>query len=76
MEDNKLYTTLFNAVTDALRALEKRNYGSAEEILIHAQLITEGMFIGEKERKGKGRKGEKEKSDEEEKKGVKGEEEP
>ena len=51
MEDNKLYTTLFNAVTDALRALAKRNYGTAEEILQHAQLTTEGMFIAEGEQK-------------------------
>lgn len=45
MENNKLYTTLFNAITDALRAMEKRNYGTAGEILLHAQLTTEGMFI-------------------------------
>lgn len=49
MEDNKLYTTLFNAVTDALGALAKRNYGAAEEILLHAQLTTEGMFIAKGE---------------------------
>ena len=50
MEDNKLYTTLFNAITDALRAMEKRNYGIAEDILLHAQLTTEGMFIAEGEK--------------------------
>lgn len=49
MEDNKLYTTLFNAVTDALRALDKLNIGSAKEILLHAQLTTEGMFIAKGE---------------------------
>lgn len=51
MEDNKLYTTLFNAVTDALRALDKLNIGSAKEILLHAQLTTEGMFIAGEEQK-------------------------
>lgn len=51
MESNKLYTTLFNAVTDALGAMEKQNYGQAREILLHAQLTTEGMYMaqGEKE---------------------------
>lgn len=49
MEDNKLYTTLFNAVTDALRELDKLNIGSAKETLLRAQLTTEGMFIAEKE---------------------------
>ena len=33
MEDyQKLYTTMFNAFTDALRELEKQNYGSAKDI--------------------------------------------
>ena len=50
MENNKLYTTLFNAITDALREMAKRNYGTAEEILLHAQLTTEGMFIAEGEK--------------------------
>lgn len=51
MEDyQKPYTTMFNAITDALRELEKQNYGSAKDILLHAQLETEGMFIAEGER--------------------------
>ncbi len=50
MEDNKLYTTLFNAITDALREMAKQNFGTAEEILLHAQLATEGMFIAEGEK--------------------------
>ncbi len=37
----KLYTTLFNAVTDALEDLGKQNYGLAAERLMHAQLTTE-----------------------------------
>lgn len=51
MEDNKLYTTLFNAITDAVRELDKLNIGSAKEILLHAQLTTEGMFIAAEEEK-------------------------
>lgn len=49
MEDNKLYTTLFNAITDALREMDKLNIGSAKEILLRAQLTTEGMFIAKGE---------------------------
>lgn len=36
------YTGLFNAVTDALRKLEKQNYGRAKDLLMHAQLRAEG----------------------------------
>lgn len=49
MEGNKPYTTLFNAITDALRAMEKQNYGDAREILQRAQLTTEGMFMAGEE---------------------------
>lgn len=49
MESNKPYTTLFNAITDALRALDKLNIGSAKEILLRAQLTTEEMFMAEGE---------------------------
>ena len=50
MEDNKLYTTLFNAITDALREMAKLKFGTSEEILLHAQLTTEVMFIAEGEK--------------------------
>lgn len=45
------YTTLFNAVTDALRELEKQNYGNAKELLVHGQLQAEGecIALGERE---------------------------
>ena len=33
----KMYYTLFNAVTDALEAMEQQNYGQARELLIAAQ---------------------------------------
>ena len=35
----KLYTTLFNAITDALEDMGKQNYGLASERLMHAQQI-------------------------------------
>lgn len=38
----KYYTTLFNAVTDALRELEQHNYGRASDLLVHGQLQAEG----------------------------------
>lgn len=45
-----MYTTLFNAVTDALEELAHRNSGRAEDILKAAQLRTEEQYIsaGEK----------------------------
>lgn len=45
MESNKPYTTLFNAITDAVRELDKLNIGTAKEILRRAQQATEEMFI-------------------------------
>ena len=42
----KLYTTLFNAITDALEDMGKQNYGLAAERLMHAQLTTEALYIG------------------------------
>lgn len=46
----KYYATLFNAVTKALEALEARNYGIANDLLMHAQCQAEGEFIAESER--------------------------
>lgn len=50
----KLYTTLFNAITDALEDMGKQNYGLASERLMHAQLTTEALYIesGRKEKTG------------------------
>lgn len=44
-EYQKLYTHLFNAVTDALDAIEKRNYGTAETLLKEAQKWTENVYV-------------------------------
>ena len=41
----KMYTTLFNAITDAIENIEELNYGTAKEILIQAQQKTEELYI-------------------------------
>ena len=45
MEDNKLYTTLFNAITDAVRELDKLNIGAAKEFLKEALYHAEEVYI-------------------------------
>ena len=46
-EFQKSYLILFNACTDALRALEERNYGKARQLLIEGQQQAEGAFLEE-----------------------------
>lgn len=41
----QMYLTLFNAVTDALTALEQRNLGQAAALLRAAQQETEAIFV-------------------------------
>ena len=41
----KMYTTLFNAVTDALEKMEAQNYGDAKALLISAQQKAEEIYI-------------------------------
>ena len=41
----KMYTTLFNAVTDALEKIETHNYGDAKDLLIAAQQQAEDIYI-------------------------------
>ena len=41
----KMYTMLFNAITDSLTQLEARNYGEAEHILREAQKQAETLFL-------------------------------
>ena len=41
----KMYLHLFNAITDALAALETKNIGQAAMILQKAQADTEEMYI-------------------------------
>ena len=44
MDYQKIYTTLFNAITDALSQIETQNYGDAKEILISAQQKAEEKY--------------------------------
>ena len=41
------YTGLFNAVTDAIEALEQQNFGLAKDILIKAQQDAEELVLDE-----------------------------
>ena len=43
------YIGLFNAVTDALEAIEQQNFGLAKEILIKAQQDAEDKVLDEEE---------------------------
>jgi len=43
----KPYTLLFNAVTDALEALARQNFGQAREILIRAQQEAEEAYLSQ-----------------------------
>ena len=45
----KMYYTLFNAVTDALEAMEQQNYGQARELLMAAQQQSEEIFMDSEE---------------------------
>ena len=41
----KMYSLLFNAITDALAQIENQNYGDAKDMLISAQQKAEEMYI-------------------------------
>ena len=41
----KMYSTLFNAITDALAHIETQNYGDAKSTLIAAQQKAEEIYI-------------------------------
>ena len=45
----KMYYTLFNAMTDALRAMEEHNYGIAQQIMERAQQQAEEIFLDTEE---------------------------
>ena len=45
MDYKKLYFHLFNAVTDALRQMERQNFGAAAEILRQAQIDSEEIYL-------------------------------
>ncbi len=48
----KMYTTLFNAVTDALERMEDEDFLAAQELLRRAQQAVEELFLEEGEKKG------------------------
>ena len=45
MDYQKMYTTLFNAITDALEQMESQNFGTAQEPLIAAQQEAEEIYM-------------------------------
>ena len=45
MDYQKMYTTLFNAITDALEQMESQNFGTAKATLIAAQQQAEEIYI-------------------------------
>ena len=47
MDYERLYHTMFNAATDAVRMLEEQNYGLAKERLRQAQELCEELYITE-----------------------------
>ena len=50
----KMYSLMFNAATDALRAMEKWNLGHARELLVCAQQQAEEMYLSEGEEEENG----------------------
>lgn len=49
MTDTELYHLLFNAITDALEAMEKLNFGEAKKLLMAAQQKTEEAYLEREE---------------------------
>ena len=43
----ELYHLLFNAATDALRAMERENFGQARDLLIQAELACEERYMAQ-----------------------------
>ena len=41
----KMYLLLFNAITDALKEIEKQNYGEAAALLRKAQINAEETYM-------------------------------
>lgn len=45
----KMYITLFDAITDAIESIQQDNYGTAKEVLIQAQQDAEELYISDEE---------------------------
>lgn len=41
----KLYTFLFNGISDAIAALDRNNYGTARDLLVKAQQEAEEQYL-------------------------------
>jgi len=41
----KMYLTMFNAVTDAIEQMERLNFGMAKKTLLQAQCIAEEIYM-------------------------------
>ena len=41
----KLYTTLFNACTDAITAMDRMDFGTAKGVLVSAQQQAEELYL-------------------------------
>ena len=39
------YTTLFNAVTNAIKALERQDFGTAQNLLVRGQQDSEDLYV-------------------------------
>ena len=46
---NRMYTRLFNAVTDALVEMERQNFGAAHQLLVQAQQDCEDIYLDTEE---------------------------
>ena len=45
----KMYTRLFNAVTDALEEMQQQNFGAARALLVQAQQDCEEIYLDAEE---------------------------
>lgn len=50
-----LYLKLFNAITDALEAMESQNFGQAKELLRQSQIDAEEAYLDQAEHEDTGR---------------------
>ena len=50
----KPYFLLFNAITDAVEAMDKLNFGQSRELLVRAQQAAEELFLEEADKKKDG----------------------
>jgi len=47
-----LYLKLFNAITDALEAIEAQNFGQAKDLLRQSQIDAEELYLDQTEKNG------------------------